>query len=88
MQVLNVSRQPRVPGAANGGVLYPCHASFEETGCCLATSMAALVGVLRTVPSPTDSAAIHLSIKRKATLQHCLNTQLRRSRFSLFALDA
>lgn len=74
--MLIVSRQPRVPGAGDGGALYPCHASFEETGCCLAPSMAALAGVLRIIPSPTDRAAIHLSVKRNATLQQCLDMLL------------
>lgn len=69
-------------------MFYPCHASLELTVCCLAPSMAALVVVLRIVPSPTDRAAIHLGKKGNATSQKCLNIWLQRPTFSLCALDA
>lgn len=82
MRVLNVLNQNHTQGAVNS-MFYPCHASFEQTGCCLAPSVAALVGVLRIVPSPTDRAAIHLRKKGNATLHWCLNTLIQRSRFSL-----
>lgn len=74
-------------GAANG-MFYPCHASLEQTDCCLAPSTAVLIGVLRIVPSPTDRAAIHLSKEENATLQWCLNIWLQRSGCSLIGLDA